>query len=122
MTKNLIVRGTNIEPDLNVFVAGDDNAIIAEVVYLDEHIKVIVSASSKRMDEDAYNERIGSHLAVGRALRDVGRAILKDGNELVKAEARIREEERILKEIRDEQRHKKAKQIKKDLKKASKKK
>ena len=116
MPQRIIVRGVTDAPSINVFLSGDESAITAQAIYKDEFVEVVTNASSKRMNGDPFDARIGMHLAAGRAIRDLGRALLRNGNDLVKMEAtrqRMAEEHR---RAQDKERKRKGAQIRKQLK------
>lgn len=71
---------------MSVRVMSTDDVVVAEAdIYLDEGFEYYTSrASSRRDPSDSPNVEIGLKLALGRAIRQLGREILKDGQDLVR--------------------------------------
>lgn len=84
--------------DLNVTVTAltDRNAAVASTELIKPDLDLVATAtgSSKRENGDVYDLRIGTELAVGRALVNLGRQLIHNANEEVRkaSEARTRAE------------------------------
>ncbi len=79
---------TNTEAGINIRLANTDDVVVAEVdVWVDGnngYEYYTSKASSRRDPSDTPNTDIGLKLALGRAIRQLGREILKDGQALVR--------------------------------------
>jgi hypothetical protein len=75
-------------PDLHVTIANkvvtDDVAAVEVHVWLNDSEYYIGKGASRRDPSDKVDHETGFKLALGRALRDVGRGILREGNDRVK--------------------------------------
>lgn len=79
-------------PNFSVRLLGTDDVVVAEAeIVLDGGYEYYAARSSSRRDpSDAPNSEIGTKLAIGRAVRQLGREILKDGQSLVREQERAR--------------------------------
>lgn len=77
-----------------VTVTGDDTAKVAEAttIFNDRYVSAI--GVSKRDPSDRPNETIGTNLAVGRAVRQLGRKILAETNADIRKAAHAAERQR----------------------------
>lgn len=88
---------------MTVRIASTDDVVVAEAeVWLDGGYEFYTSkASSRRDPSDTPNAETGLKLALGRAVRQLGREILKDGQALVRqAEIKRQSQEQAAEESR----------------------
>lgn len=65
-------------------VVTDDVAAVEVNVWINESEYYIGKGTSRRDPEDKVDHETGYKIALGRAIREVGRGILREGNERVK--------------------------------------
>lgn len=82
----------SLDVDLTLDVVGNDDAVVAKATinFFGGEDYVSVTESSKRDAGDPVNHEIGTKLAIGRALRQLGRELLRDAQEGVREQARVK--------------------------------
>lgn len=88
---------------VSVRIASTDDVVVAEAdIWLEDSSEYYTSkASSRRDPSDTPNSETGLKLALGRAIRQLGREILKDGQALVRqAEVKRQAQEQAAEESR----------------------
>lgn len=75
-------------PELHVTIANkivtDDVAAVEVHVWVNDSEYYVGKGASRRDPEDKVDHETGFKLALGRALREVGRGLLREGNERVR--------------------------------------
>jgi hypothetical protein len=80
---------TNPTPNvqLHINVLGTDDVVVAQAQAVIEGTDVFTATGSSRRDpSDPVSYETGAKLAIGRAVRQLGRNILHDGQDLVRAQ------------------------------------
>lgn len=80
------------DAEVKTDILGTEDAVVAQVeVNIDFADRIVVRGVSRRDPDDRVNNEIGFKLALGRALRQAGRELLRDAQGLVREAARERE-------------------------------
>jgi hypothetical protein len=78
-----VYPGLELPTQIRIAVLNDRNASVAQItVYPPNSDPVVATGSSKRAHGDTYSRAVGETLAVGRALRNVSREVLKHADKL----------------------------------------
>ncbi len=77
---------SNQWPSVCVQIIHTEDATVAQATLWSGEDYFTAKGSSRRDPADVDNREVGIKLALGRALRQLGREILKDGNNLVRQE------------------------------------